>query len=606
MPFSTKNKLVRVQKLIRSGRTKGFVTSQEISDCLPEEFQDTGQMETVTALIRDMGIEIFEGPPDSYTLLSGAEPLDDELVEELETVFDTDVDDLSSPAIDAIQMYMRETGAPSLLTREQEVTLAKLIDEGVRQCLSAIAVCPVVVAEVLRWIAAVEAGEMRLSDIIVAFIEPAVAEEYACANDGVAPTDASDAETQAISNLDMGPDLQEARERFQRIRTLYAQLEQSLTEDGVGSDRATILQTSLAEEFRAIKLGQKPLVQLTNLVRELVQQAQARAQAVRDLCVQRAGVHEAVFSAACADNESNLDLIDQLRRSKVGETTLFAAHVEQIRLAQRKQQLAEINAGLQVADLKALEQRMSMSEAKAKNAKTQMIEANLRLVISIAKKYRNRGLPFLDLIQEGNIGLMRAVDKFDHRRGYKFSTYATWWIREAITRAIANQARTIRIPVHMYQHINRLQQVSRQILQEKGREALPKELAERMEMSEEKVRRVLSAAMQPVSMESLGSEDDEVHPGDFIEDSNVQAPLESATQRGCKTATGALLTTLSPREAKVVAMRYGIGMNSDHTLEEVGKQFDLTRERIRQIEAEALRKLRRPHRAEHLRSFLEP
>ncbi len=567
MGARTKRSRAKVQKLVRNGRAKGFLTAREISDCLPEELHDVKQMEAIVGLIRDMGIEVCDQPPDSDALLLGTEPLDDALAEELEAVFDADMDASAAPTIDAIQLYMRETGAPSLLTREDEVILARTIDEGVRGCVAAIAVCPTVVSRLLGWIDTVRKGEMRLSDIIVAFIEcnapgesPRRSAEAATSRPGI--TDSGE-----ISDPEIGPDPQEAMERFERIRLLYTELLEALAVDGIGSDSARAAQRSLAAEFKTIKLSQKPLVQLTNVVRDLLKQLQAE--------------------------------------KLMPQQTALSQQPGMVRLAQKKYRQAQLAAGLDLAELRVIEHRMSVNEAKARRAKTQMVEANLRLVISIAKKYRNRGLPFLDLIQEGNIGLMRAVDKFDYRRGYKFSTYATWWIREAITRAIANQGRTIRIPVHMYQHINRLQQASRQILQEKGREAQPQELAERLDMPEEKVRRVLSAAMQPVSMENLGADDDDMHPGDFLEDDTIQAPLESATRHGCKAATDALLATLTPREAKVVAMRYGIGMNCDHTLEEVGKQFDLTRERIRQIEAEAIRKLRRPRRAEHLRAFLE-
>lgn len=599
MGAAAKRSRSKVQKLVRSGRAKGFLTSREISDCLPEEFHDAKQLEAIMAVIRDMGIEVCDQAPDSDTLLLATEPLDDALAEELEAAIDADMDTAATSTIDAIQLYMRETGAPDLLTREDEVILARTIDEGVRRCASAIAVSPAVVAKILGWVDTVRAGEMRVSDFVVAFIRPDSDTPAESQDDSQRSltTGTSNLESEEISQPEIDPDPKEAMERFERIRSLYARLLETLSVDGVGSDAARALQSSLAEEFAAIKLAQRPLVQLTGLVRDLLRQLQTETPAPQHAPHHVARTLDAAYATPPVNDWSNLD--------SAGNHAAIKAHTGAVRLTQRKYRQAQLAAGLSLTEFEAMEQRMSVYEAKARQAKTQMVEANLRLVISIAKKYRNRGLPFLDLIQEGNIGLMRAVDKFDYRRGYKFSTYATWWIREAITRAIANQARTIRIPVHMYQHINRLQQASRQILQEKGREAQPQELAERLDMPEEKVRRVLSAALQPVSMESLGADDDDMHPGDFLEDDTIQAPFDSATRRGCKTATDALLDTLTPREAKVVAMRYGIGMNCDHTLEEVGKQFDLTRERIRQIEAEAIRKLRRPQRAEHLRAFLE-
>lgn len=599
MGVGAKRSRARVQKLVRNGRAKGFLTSREISDCLPEEFQDAKQMEAVVGLIRDMGIQVYDQAPDSDPFLLTTEPLDDALAEELEEVMDADMDTAVASTIDVIQLYMRETGTPSLLTREDEVTLARTIDEGVRRCVSAIAVCPAVVAKVLGWIETVRAGETRLSDFIVAFIESDAPDD--------SPTAGScNLDTDEISHPEIGPDPLEAMERFERIQVLYSALVEALSVEGIGSDAARILQCTLADEFKAIKLAQKPLIQLTSLVRDLLTQLQTETLVPPQRHLNKVRIpDEAQQTARISDLNKPDRILRSVGSSCASNATVLEARTAEIRLVHRTPRPVSLAAGLPLAELKAVEHRMSVNEAKARRAKTQMVEANLRLVISIAKKYRNRGLPFLDLIQEGNIGLMRAVDKFDYRRGYKFSTYATWWIREAITRAIANQGRTIRIPVHMYQHINRLQHVSRQILQEKGREAYPQELAERLDMPEEKVRRVLSAALQPVSMESLGTDDDDMHPGDFLEDDTIQAPLESATRRGCKTATDALLDTLTPREAKVVAMRYGIGMNCDHTLEEVGKQFDLTRERIRQIEAEAIRKLRRPHRAEHLRAFLE-
>jgi RNA polymerase primary sigma factor len=613
MPSNSKSRPTRLQDLVQTGRAKGFVTVHEINDVLPETFQDDNQIDMVLDLMREMGIEVFDQPPESDVLMLGTDTFDDEVADDFEAALASDSDDESSNTTDTIQMYMRETGAPNLLSQKDEITLASTIEAGTRQATSAMGKCLAVVADVLESANKVQTGDLRLSELILAFMDPIPSEQCiptphqssAEAGDlGAGPIPTMET-METMETMGISPDPGEAEARFGRIRALYSQALRALAQGDITSDQLNEHRRGLADEFGTIKFVPLQFNKLATLVHELVAKVNACEQDIAAICVSKINLPYEDFAHIFQDNEADPRLVDRLARISRCDVPSFGIHAEKIRYAQKKLCRLETVAGLSPAKLRDVHRQISAGQAEARQAKTKMVEANLRLVISIAKKYRNRGLPFLDLIQEGNIGLMRAVDKFDYRRGYKFSTYATWWIREAITRAIANQARTIRIPVHMHQHINKLHQIARQILQEKGREALPKELAERMEMPEEKIRKVINAAMQPLSMENMTGEDDESHPGDFLEDSSVQAPLDCAASLGCKVATDALLNTLSPREAKIMAMRYGIGMHSDHTLEEVGKQFDLTRERIRQIEAEALRKLRHPRRAEHLRTFLE-
>ena len=605
----------QLKKLIIQGKEQGFLTYREINDHLPEEVHDTDQIEAVVNMINDMGIQVFDEAPDPDALLLKTEATpaeeDEEAVEEAEQVLVSAVDSEFGRTTDPVRMYMREMGTVELLTREGEIELAKRIEDGVRQTTEAIAACPAAIAEVVRMMDLVEADQMRLTDLVVDFVDPnapdmPLPEVTVKTGTEEGEEEESDAAASggATEEEEGGPNREEALARFARIRKLHANLLKTMAGKGHDSPELKRVQKKLAEEFMQIKFVSKQINRLVEYVRSLVDQARAQEKVIMDICVGKARMPRKNFIKLFPGNETNKRWLKKAAKSEANEAVL-ESHSEQILSAQDKLLQMEERAGLPVGALKEVNRRMSIGEAKARRAKKEMVEANLRLVISIAKKYTNRGLQFLDLIQEGNIGLMKAVDKFEYRRGYKFSTYATWWIRQAITRSIADQARTIRIPVHMIETINKLNRISRQMLQEMGREATPEELAERMDMPEDKIRKVLKIAKEPISMETPIGDDEDSHLGDFVEDVNTVAPPDAATGTGLKHATTEILSTLTAREAKVLRMRFGIGMNTDHTLEEVGKQFDVTRERIRQIEAKALRKLRHPSRSEHLRSFLD-
>jgi RNA polymerase primary sigma factor len=492
-----------------------------------------------------------------------------------------------------------------LLTREGEIDLAKRIEDGIRQSTEAIAACPATIAEVLRMMDMVEADQMRLTDLIVDFVDPHAVDKPLPTITAAASGDMDDDAEGVGTEEDTGPDREEALKRFARIRKLHTNLVKALDKDGFGAPSIARSQAKLSAEFLQIKFVSKQTNRLVERVRSLVEQARAQEKVIMDIVVGKARLPRKTFLKHFPGHEAGPRVIKKFMKMGECNADIVERHMEVITNAQHKLVQIQDRAGLPVSELKEVNRRMSIGEAKARRAKKEMVEANLRLVISIAKKYTNRGLQFLDLIQEGNIGLMKAVDKFEYRRGYKFSTYATWWIRQAITRSIADQARTIRIPVHMIETINKLNRISRQMLQEMGREPTPEELAVRMEMPEDKIRKVLKIAKEPISMETPIGDDEDSHLGDFVEDTSITAPVDAATVVGLKNATTEILDTLTPREAKVLRMRFGIDMNTDHTLEEVGKQFDVTRERIRQIEAKALRKLRHPSRSEHLRSFLD-
>ncbi|MEE8635782.1 MAG: RNA polymerase sigma factor RpoD [Acidiferrobacterales bacterium] len=604
----------QLRKLIIQGKQQGFLTYREINDHLPEDVHDTDQIEAVVNMINDMGIDVFDEPPDPDALLLKTEAAtsenDEEVVEEAEQVLVSAVESEFGRTTDPVRMYMREMGTVELLTREGEIDLAKRIEDGIRQTTEAIAACPAAIEELLRLMALCGEEQVRLSDLVAGFVDrnapdepiPPVNPFLAVSRDAVQHESGNTAST---ADEDPGANREEALARFAKIRRLHNNLKRSINKKGYDSLGAARGRKRLIDEFLQVKLVPKQINYLVLQVRFLVEQSRAQERIIMNVCVGKARMPRKNFIKTFPGNSTNRRWARNIMRSSEVDRDVIEANLDTIYASQHRLAAIEVRAGMPIQYLKEVNRRMSIGEAKARRAKKEMVEANLRLVISIAKKYTNRGLQFLDLIQEGNIGLMKAVDKFEYRRGYKFSTYATWWIRQAITRSIADQARTIRIPVHMIETINKLNRISREMLQEMGREATPEELAERMDMSEDKIRKVLKIAKEPISMETPIGDDEDSHLGDFVEDANTVAPPAAATGAGLKQATSDILSTLTPREAKVLRMRFGIGMNTDHTLEEVGKQFDVTRERIRQIEAKALRKLRHPARSDHLRSFID-
>jgi RNA polymerase primary sigma factor len=599
----------QLKLLIAKGKEQGYLTYSEVNDHLPSEIVDPEQIEDIVNMINDMGITVYEKAPDAESLLlsDSAVSNDEDVAEEAAAALAT-VDAEFGRTTDPVRMYMREMGTVELLTREGEIRIAKRIEEGLDQVRSALAQFPPTGQLIFDTYAAIQRGETRLQDLITGFIDPneqiadpsaraAAAAEAETSDD----SDDPDAETAAP---DTGPDPEEVAARLKKLKRLHKKYVETLAEKGVKDAATKKALKALTSEFMELKLAPKVFDQLVGQLREIINQIRTLERHVMALCVRDAGMPRKDFIASFPKNETNLSWVDKHIRQKRKYSSALNKAKDEIVKAQKKLQKIESDTGLTIADLKEINREVSLGEAQARRAKKEMVEANLRLVISIAKKYTNRGLQFLDLIQEGNIGLMKAVDKFEYRRGYKFSTYATWWIRQAITRSIADQARTIRIPVHMIETINKLNRISRQMLQEMGREPTPEELAKRMEMPEDKVRKVLKIAKEPISMETPIGDDEDSHLGDFIEDTSASSPIDAATDEGLRETTHAVLAGLTPREAKVLRMRFGIDMNTDHTLEEVGKQFDVTRERIRQIEAKALRKLRHPSRSDQLRSFL--
>ncbi|MEB5208319.1 RNA polymerase sigma factor RpoD [Pseudomonas aeruginosa] len=607
----------RLKELIARGREQGYLTYAEVNDHLPEDISDPEQVEDIIRMTNDMGINVFETAPDADALLLAEADTDEAAAEEAAAALAAVESDIGRTT-DPVRMYMREMGTVELLTREGEIEIAKRIEEGIREVMSAIAQFPGTVDSILADYNRIVAEGGRLSDVLSGYIDPddgsLPAEEVEPVNlkdDSADSKEKDDEEEESDDSSDSddegdgGPDPEEARLRFTAVSEQLDKAKKALKKHGRGSKQATAELTGLAELFMPIKLVPKQFDALVARVRSALEGVRAQERAIMQLCVRDARMPRADFLRLFPNHETDEKWVDSVLKSK----PKYAEAIERLRddILRNQQKLAalESEVELTVAEIKEINRAMSIGEAKARRAKKEMVEANLRLVISIAKKYTNRGLQFLDLIQEGNIGLMKAVDKFEYRRGYKFSTYATWWIRQAITRSIADQARTIRIPVHMIETINKLNRISRQMLQEMGREPTPEELGERMDMPEDKIRKVLKIAKEPISMETPIGDDEDSHLGDFIEDSTMQSPIEMATSESLKESTREVLAGLTAREAKVLRMRFGIDMNTDHTLEEVGKQFDVTRERIRQIEAKALRKLRHPSRSEHLRSFLD-
>jgi RNA polymerase primary sigma factor len=582
----------QIKLLIEKAREQGYLTYAEVNDHLPDTIVDPEQIEDIIRMINDMGISVHEtAPDDDDQVMAEAAPADDDAAEAAAAALAT-VDSEFGRTTDPVRMYMREMGTVELLTREGELEIAKRIEDGLRQVLSAMAVFPPVVEHLFALFEAAFEEDGRLTNVISGFID-------FDDDTPVTPANGENTDDDSDSN-ELDP--KDVKKKITTLKRQYNALLKAMGEEKPSKIEAA--RQKVITTFCEFKFTPAVFYELANLLRDTVQNIRMHERDIMRLCI-GAGMDRKVFITSFPDNETNLKWLDAQCKGKKQAAARLQESADEIRKIQKRLlELTEITQ-MSIRDIKEISRKMSIGEAKARRAKKEMVEANLRLVISIAKKYTNRGLQFLDLIQEGNIGLMKAVDKFEYRRGYKFSTYATWWIRQAITRSIADQARTIRIPVHMIETINKLNRISRQIVQEQGREATPEELAEKMDMPENKIRQVLKIAKEPISMETPIGDDEDSHLGDFIEDSNVVTPVESATVEGLREATQNMLSGLTAREAKVLRMRFGIDMNTDHTLEEVGKQFDVTRERIRQIEAKALRKLRHPSRSEKLRSFLD-
>ena len=582
-----------LRELIEKGREQGFITYADINDYLPDDVSDPDQLDEVIQMVNDLGLQVLENAPEegSDFLANAAQNAQPAITENEMGTIESEVGRTTDP----VRLYMREMGSVDLLTREGEITIAKSIEEGARDLLHACAHFPGIIEEILLEYALIKKEDKRISDLVVGFMD----EEEEVLPGPQAGEQSDDEEENT------GIDLEELNKRFSAVKRLYNKAEKTITSKGRTSSEAIKELNKLGETFKFLKLSPKKFEVISLKPRIMARRVRQAEREIYNLCVQKSKMPRKEFLDAFKENSTNLKFLDPIFKSKKNYVGELVDYKDDIKAIQNRIKGIEKEIGMSVSELKELAAKMTKGETKIRRAKKDMIEANLRLVISIAKKYTNRGLQFLDLIQEGNIGLMKAVDKFEYRRGYKFSTYATWWIRQAITRSIADQARTIRIPVHMIETINKLNRISRQMLQENGREPTPEELSVRMEMPEDKVRKVLKIAKEPISTETPIGDEDDTTLGDFIEDPLLDSPIDSATESNLIEATGGVLGSLTAREAKVLRMRFGIGMNTDHTLEEVGKQFDVTRERIRQIEAKALRKLRHPSRSGHLKGFLD-
>ena len=613
-PAEAEARRMRLKNLIVLGKDRGYLTYSEVNDHLPDDMMDAEQIESIIGMINDMGINVYDEAPDAESLLiSDATPTvaDEDVVEQAEAALST-VDSEFGRTTDPVRMYMREMGSVELLTREGEIEIAKRIEDGLKHMIQAISACPTTIAEILALADRIQADEIRVDEVVDGLVDP-TADELAAeeeeeeeeSDEDIEDEELSEEEQAAAQTADLLRLKEEALKRFAVIRNLYNKMLRCLAKNGPHGKDYLQARDNISNELLNIRFGAKQVESLCDGMRALVGSVRRSEREIMDLCVNKAKMPRQHFIKEYPGKENNL----RFAANEVASGKPWSTALERFEPAVVEQQQILLDlqkkVGIPIKDLKEINRQMSTGEAKARRAKREMTEANLRLVISIAKKYTNRGLQFLDLIQEGNIGLMKAVDKFEYRRGYKFSTYATWWIRQAITRSIADQARTIRIPVHMIETINKMNRISRQILQETGQEPDPALLAEKMEMPEDKIRKILKISKEPISMETPIGDDDDSHLGDFIEDQASMAPSDSAVYASLRGATKDVLDTLTPREAKVLRMRFGIEMNTDHTLEEVGKQFDVTRERIRQIEAKALRKLRHPSRSERLRSFLD-
>lgn len=603
----------RIKDLIIRGREQGYLTYADVNDHLPQDISDPDQVEDIIQMINDMGISVFESAPDAEDLLNTADITTDDVAVAEAAAALAAVETEQHRTTDPVRMYMREMGTVELLTREGEIAIAKRIEEGIRELMCSVAEWPDIVDYIIEEYDLIEKDERKLADILIGYLNPmehvpsalAQAEAAKKEEEENGETEVTEDEDEDEDEPDTGLDPIEAKERFDLLKKLNNSAKKALKKHGRDHKITIKAMSELSEHFKYLKLAPRKFDPLIVLVREALGLVRATERQITALAVRQSRMPRGEFIQSFPGNETNENWVTEVCSGNHSYSEALKLQEIEIQRAQRRLGRISAKNGLTITQVKDINRRMSIGEAKARRAKKEMVEANLRLVISIAKKYTNRGLQFLDLIQEGNIGLMKAVDKFEYRRGYKFSTYATWWIRQAITRSIADQARTIRIPVHMIETINKLNRISRQMLQEIGREPTPEELGERMEMSEDKIRKVLKIAKEPISMETPIGDDDDSHLGDFIEDVSILSPVDFATNDSLTNATKEVLNGLTMREAKVLRMRFGIDMNTDHTLEEVGKQFDVTRERIRQIEAKALRKLRHPSRSDHLRSFLD-